>query len=185
MHSKGEDVAQKKLRSITLNPPRLDHSTAGRKLAPVLRSHHLRRLAAFGAVFPDSGPGFCEDCGEEISLRRLGRCILRAESDRVSDRLRADQRPFANARVLKEALIPASGDRICPSGISVALNQCRKCVGTREIPSDGTGTACHFTSKLRPFTGFPCFVRAQVNRQPFLWSMTLRINSFSPLSRAT
>ena len=29
-------------------------------------------------------------------------------------------------------------------------------------------TGCHLASKLRPFTGFPCFVRAQLNRQPFL-----------------
>ena len=43
----------------------------------------------------------------------------------------------------------------------------------------------YFASKLRPLTGCPCLLIAQVKRQPFLWSMTLRINSFSPFFKST
>ena len=59
-------VALRQLRFNCLNPRRVDRSKQGRESAPPLRSEDRQPLRRFGAISPESGPGF-----QEVGVRAI------------------------------------------------------------------------------------------------------------------
>ena len=67
---KGKDVAQKQLRSFTLNLRKLDHLSRTKKSRFAASVPRPMQISGLGAVSSRSGPRFCEVCIEANSLRR-------------------------------------------------------------------------------------------------------------------
>ena len=65
------------LGSTALNSTRLDQLRAISRSATAIRSPTPRQLRSFAAVFPQSGPSFCEECSEALDRTPFGRCTRR------------------------------------------------------------------------------------------------------------